>query len=152
MQNHYRGNNLLETVVIVSIVIILAIIAIPSISDILLRKDMATAQKTVVDTLRLAKHTARTQNTEIKVLISKQAIVITARKNTEIQHVNLPKRVTIDRTHKLIFLPDGRIISQKNADFVDLADLIITIKSSSDYPQALIEQVSINSLGSIASM
>ena len=152
IQNNYRGNNLLETVVIVSIIIVLAIIAIPSVSDLLLRKDMENAQGTVVETLRSAKQTARTQNTEINVLISNKTIAISNPSGEMINTVDLPRRVNIDHPHKLVFLPDGSVVSQKNKDSIDLADLIITIKSSSGDDQALIEQVSINSLGSIASM
>jgi len=151
-QNHYRGNNLLETIVIASIIIVLAIIAIPSVNDLLLRNDMENAQSTVVDTLRFAKQTAVSQNTEIAVHISNRTISISPSNNDEINTVELPKRVNIDRPHQLMFLPDGSIVSQKNGHLVDLADLIITIKSSSDYSLVLIERISINSLGSIASM
>ncbi len=152
MQNHYRGNNLLETIVITSIIIVLAIIAIPSVSDLLLRNDMENAQSTVVDTLRLAKQTAVSQNTEIAVHISNRTISISPANSDEKNTIELPKRVNIDHPHQLVFLPDGSIVRQKNGRLLSLSDLTITIKSSSDYNLELIEQVSINSLGGIAGM
>ena len=133
------GVTLIELVVVLTIISILAAIAVPNFNSLMVRKDMENTRETIVHTLKMAKQMAQAENTLVDVVIGDNQLQITQRNNAATKTTGISSRVKVatqdaQQGITLTFWPTGIVTSQVNGQVIDLEDngLALTISPSSN--------------------
>ena len=152
-----QGSFIIELIVVVTVVVILASVAIPSMQQFLLRRDMDTSRATLLQSLQYAKQMARSQNTLVDVKLANNKITIRPRNSDQLVSQNFPQRVSlvgVDNAEAIefVFRPVGSLARDDGDVVIDAdVDLTILIQPSQDSGSDLQDSVVVGSYGSLAS-
>ena len=152
-----RGLMLLETLVVITIVAILAAIAIPNINTLLTRKDIENTRENIAHTLKIARQMAQAENTIVDVKIADGKLSMTPRNNSASKSIDVSARVkitseTLSDNVQLVFRPVGTVGRVKDEQVIDLASDVLIQVSASDENMDIEETLVIGSYGNIAGL
>lgn len=155
---HQKGVLLLETIIVVIIVGILAAIAVPALSELLLRKDIQNARDNIMQSLKMARQIAQSENTIVDVTIGNGKVRITPRNSGQLRETSLPERVKITGTEQsnvvgLIFRPSGTAAAFTDGQVIDSdSGLQLSLSPANEHPGISTETIFIGSYGNIAEL
>ena len=156
-KHRQNGGMLLEAIVVVTIVAILAAVAVPNLNDMLLRKDMDYARSTLEKSLHLARQMALSENTVVDVQLQNNRLQITPRNGNENRVIDFPQRVqllsvTDSDTINFLFRPVGTAGNRQGDVVIDFDnDLSIFVRPKDESSPGLQQQITVGNYGNIAS-
>lgn len=156
-RNKQRGVSLIEILVILTILSILATFAIPSLQEFMVRRDLDSARAELTQSLKLARHLARSENTIVDVNLSNNIMEIKPRNGSAEKTITFSSRVNFvtasdGQDLAIIFRPVGTIGRADGDQVIDiLSDLKIKIQPSEFFDETIEEIVTVGSYGGVAS-